>query len=59
MKKQINELTEALLVAMSDVKDDEGRHIPLRFNDNAFQNINLARQVAEVLISDGWRKEPK
>jgi hypothetical protein len=49
-KKTVNGFAEALLIAVSSCKDDQGRWMAVRFHDDASENIKIALQVAEMML---------
>ena len=54
---QENELAEELLIAISKLKDAEGRYLGVRLSFDPMDNIRMAKEVAADLVSQGWKRE--
>ena len=56
MSNQENELAEELLIAISKLKDQQGRYLGVRLSFDPMDNIRMAKEVAADLIERGWKR---
>ena len=56
MTEQENDLAEELLIAISKLKDRQGRYLGVRLSFDPMDNIRMAKEVAADLIERGWRR---
>ena len=57
MTQQENELAEELLIAISKLKDQQGRYLGVRLSFDPMDNIRMAKEVAADLIERGWKRD--
>lgn len=57
MGRQENELAEELLIAISKLKDEQGRYMGANLSFEPMENIRMAKDVAAELIARGWRRD--
>ena len=57
MSEQENELAEELLIAISNLKDQQGRYLGVRLSFDPMDNIRMAKEVAADLIERGWKRD--
>ena len=57
MSNQENELAEELLIAISKLKDQQGRYLGVRLSFDPVDNIRMAKEVAADLIERGWKRD--
>lgn len=56
MTEQENDLAEELLIAISKLKDQQGRYLGVRLSFDPMDNIRMAKEVAADLIAQGWKR---
>ena len=56
MTEQENDLAEELLIAISKLKDRQGRYLGVRLSFDPMDNIRMAKEVAADLIERGWKR---
>jgi hypothetical protein len=49
-KTTVDGLAEALLIAVTSLKDDHGRYLIIRFDPDPITNIKHAKSVAAMLL---------
>ena len=57
MSEQENDLAEELLIAISKLKDQQGRYLGVRLSFDPMDNIRMAKEVAADLIERGWKRD--
>ena len=56
MTEQENDLAEELLIAISKLKDRQGRYLGVRLSFDPMDNIRMAKELAADLIERGWKR---
>lgn len=49
-KTTVESFAEAMLIAMSDLRDEQGRHLLIRLSADMDENIRFARDVAKMML---------
>jgi hypothetical protein len=49
-KTTVDGFAEALLIAMSNLRDDQGRYLGVRMSDDFDEHIRFAKDIAKMML---------